>query len=107
MVTSKDLNNSFTSSPRKENFYRMNLIRFFPIYNLAVSNAKTQKFDEAIQIFKDALQILQRIQNMQSIETGPNTIYFVNVYQNMALVYEKKLMFQNALRCLNEACAHS
>lgn len=30
---------------------------------------------------------------MQSIETGPNTIYFVNVYKNMALVYEKKLMF--------------
>lgn len=25
----------------------------------------------------------------------------------MALVYEKKLMFQNALRCLNEACLHS
>ena len=44
---------------------------------------------------------------MTSVETGPNTIYFVNVYTNMSLVYEKKLMFPSALRCLNEACIHS
>lgn len=96
-----------TQSPRRDNFYRMNLIRFFPIYNLAVSNSKAQKFDDALQIFKDALQLLQRIQNMQASQMGPNTIYFVNVYTNMSLIYEKKLMFTSALRCLKEACVHS
>ena len=44
---------------------------------------------------------------MASGESSPNAIYFVNVYTNMALVYEKKLMFSSALRCLNEACVHS
>ena len=47
------------------------------------------------------------MQNLASGESSPNAIYFVNVYTNMALVYEKKLMFSSALRCLNEACAHS
>lgn len=49
-------NYSVTSSPHRDSLYRMSLIRFFPIYNLAVSHSKAAKFDEALQTFKDALQ---------------------------------------------------
>lgn len=84
------------------------MIRFFPVYNLAVTNSKARKFDEALEIFKDSLKLLQRMQNLStSIDSSPNIIYFVNVYTNMALIYEKKLQFQNALFCLTQACNQS
>ena len=40
-------------------------------------------------------------------QTPQNNIYFINVLTNMALIYEKKLQFQNALFCLNKAYQRS
>ena len=47
-----------------DHIYRMNLMRFFPVYNLAVSNAKEFKLNEALEIFKDCLKLLHRMQNL-------------------------------------------
>lgn len=102
------------------------LIKFFPLYNNGISFASQEKFKDAVLKFKESLKIIQEItvdeQRTRAKKKGarydPPTswaalgklgaqerylIYLVSIFTNLAMCYEKLLMFRSARGCIARA----